>query len=42
MKGMLTIAWRDFKGTVTTPMFVETGDTIEINTETGEYVGRVS
>lgn len=26
--------------TVTTPMFVEEGDTIEINTETGEYVGR--
>lgn len=27
--------------TVNTPMFVEMGDTIEINTETGEYVGRV-
>jgi len=27
--------------TVTTPMFVETGDTVEVNTETGEYVRRV-
>lgn len=27
--------------TVNTPMFVEIGDTIELNTETGEYVGRV-
>jgi len=26
---------------VKTPMFVETGDTIEINTQTGEYVRRV-
>lgn len=26
---------------ITTPMFVEIGDTIEINTETGEYVSRV-
>lgn len=25
---------------ITTPMFVEEGDTIEVNTETGEYVGR--
>ncbi len=28
--------------TVTTPMFVNEGDTIEVNTETHEYVGRVS
>jgi elongation factor P len=28
--------------TVTTPMFVEAGDKIEINTQTGEYTGRVS
>jgi elongation factor P len=27
---------------VTTPMFVEVGDKIEINTQTGEYTGRVS
>ena len=27
--------------TVTTPMFIEAGDTIEVNTETGEYVRRV-
>jgi elongation factor P len=27
---------------VTTPMFIESGDTIEVNTETGEYCGRVS
>ena len=26
---------------VTTPMFVEVGDTIEINTDTGEYTSRV-
>ncbi len=26
---------------ITTPLFVEEGDTIEINTETGEYVQRV-
>jgi len=26
---------------VTTPLFIESGDTIEINTETGEYVTRV-
>jgi elongation factor P len=26
---------------ITTPMFVEEGDTIEINTEVGEYVSRV-
>lgn len=26
---------------ITTPMFVEEGDMIEINTETGEYTGRV-
>lgn len=25
---------------ITTPMFVEEGNTIEVNTETGEYVGR--
>ncbi len=25
---------------ITTPMFVEEGDSIEINTQTGEYVGR--
>lgn len=25
---------------ITTPMFVEEGDLIEVNTETGEYVGR--
>lgn len=25
---------------ITTPMFVNEGDTIEVNTETGEYVGR--
>lgn len=28
--------------TITTPLFIETGDTIEVNTETGEYVQRVS
>jgi elongation factor P len=28
--------------TITTPMFVNEGDTIEVNTETNEYVGRVS
>jgi len=28
--------------TVTTPMFVNEGDTIEVNTETHEYVGRIS
>jgi elongation factor P len=27
---------------VTTPMFIETGDTIRVNTETGEYVERAS
>ena len=27
--------------TITTPMFINTGDTIRINTETGEYVERV-
>jgi hypothetical protein len=27
--------------TITTPMFVEEGDVIEINTETNEYVSRV-
>jgi elongation factor P len=27
---------------VTTPLFIETGDTIEVNTETGEYVQRAS
>ena len=27
---------------VTTPLFIEAGDTIEVNTETGEYVGRIS
>lgn len=27
--------------TITTPLFVNQGDTIEVNTETGEYVGRV-
>ena len=26
---------------ITTPMFVEEGETIEVNTETGEYSGRV-
>ena len=26
---------------VTTPLFIESGDTVEINTETGEYVTRV-
>lgn len=28
--------------TVTAPLFVEAGDKIEVNTETGEYVGRVN
>lgn len=28
--------------TVNTPLFVETGDKIEVNTETGEYAGRVN
>jgi elongation factor P len=28
--------------TITTPMFVNEGDTIEVNTETGEYAGRAS
>jgi len=27
--------------TVTTPLFVNTGDVIEVNTETGEYATRV-
>lgn len=27
---------------ITTPMFVETGDVVEVNTETGEYVRRVN
>lgn len=27
--------------TVNTPLFINEGDTIEINTETGEYTGRV-
>ena len=27
---------------ITTPLFIESGNTIEINTQTGEYVGRVS
>lgn len=28
--------------TITTPMFIESGDVIRVNTETGEYVERVS
>ena len=28
--------------TMSTPLFVEEGDTIEVNTETGEYVSRVT
>jgi elongation factor P len=27
--------------TINVPLFVEQGDTIEVNTETGEYVRRV-
>ncbi|MBI2644003.1 MAG: hypothetical protein HYW95_00635 [Candidatus Wildermuthbacteria bacterium] len=40
-KGGIKTVKLETGATVNTPLFVETGDTVEINTETGEYVRRV-